>query len=222
MFDAREIEEKLALDFERYSAEYMCRWRDDLVAFIDAQLIESAVDAGVMMRPPQPRCHYFAFADPSGGRVDSFTCAIAHSENDVAYLDALYERRSPFNPSIATAEVARFLEGYGLSSVTGDHYAAEWVVDAFLKEGIRYTASERNRSEIYLDVIPMFTAGRVRLIDNDRLVHQFTGLERRTSPLGKDRIDHPQNAHDDCCNAVAGALLASAHDPLDEWRRLAD
>jgi hypothetical protein len=54
----------------------------------------------------------------------------------------------------------------------------------------------------------LFTTGRVRLIDNKRMVYQFTSLERRTSPIGKDRIDHGPGGHDDCCNAAAGALVS--------------
>jgi hypothetical protein len=38
-------------------------------------------------------------------------------------------------------------------------------------------------------VLPKFTSGRVRILDNPRLVTQFAALERRTSPIGKDRVD---------------------------------
>jgi hypothetical protein len=39
---------------------------------------------------------------------------------------------------------------------------------------------------------------------------QFAALERRTSSVGRDRIDHPVNMHDDLSNATAGALVAAA------------
>jgi hypothetical protein len=35
-------------------------------------------------------------------------------------------------------------------------------------------------------------------------------LERRTSALGKDRIDHGPGGHDDLANASAGALIATS------------
>jgi hypothetical protein len=47
------------------------------------------------------------------------------------------------------------------------------------------------------------------LLDNDRLVFQFTGLERRTGVGVRDRIDHTPNGHDDLSNAVAGACVAA-------------
>jgi hypothetical protein len=84
------------------------------------------------------------------------------------------------------------------------------LVEAFAKTGIKYVQSERDRSEIYLDCLPLFTAGRARLIDNARMVAQFAALERRTFSTGKDRVDHGRAGHDDACNAVAGALVLAA------------
>ena len=73
----------------------------------------------------------------------------------------------------------------------GDRYAGSWTVDAFGKKGIRYNHSERDRSTIYSDALPLFSSGRARLVDNPKLVSQFANLERRTSLGGRDRIDHP-------------------------------
>lgn len=87
---------------------------------------------------------------------------------------------------------------------TGDHYSARWVIDAFAWCGIAYGHSERDRSA--MDVMAAFTSGRLRLLDNPRMITQFKNLERRTSPIGKDRVDHPKNGKDDLANATAGAV----------------
>jgi hypothetical protein len=51
------------------------------------------------------------------------------------------------------------------------------------------------------------------------LVAQFAALEWRTSPVGKDRIDHGPGGHDDLANAVALALSArkSGYDSTLSW-----
>jgi hypothetical protein len=54
--------------------------------------------------------------------------------------------------------------------------------------------------------------GRARLLDSPRLVGQLVNLERRASPMGRDRIDHPAGAHDDLSNAAAGALVLAAEE----------
>jgi hypothetical protein len=198
-------------------AEYLSEWRDDLSSFISRDLLEAAVDIGVLVRPPVTDTKYFAFADPSGGAHDSFTLGVAHRDRDgCIVLDMLYERHAPFNPSEVTAEIAALLKTYHCSHVVGDKYAAKWVIEAFAKVGIVYRHSDVDRSMIYLDALPLFTSGRVRLIDNSRLISQFGALERRTFPTGRDRVDHGRSGRDDLCNACAGALVLAARPPVDD------
>jgi len=66
-----------------------------------------------------------------------------------------------------------------------------------------------------LEVLPAFSAGRVRLVDSAKLVGQFCQLERRVMPGGRDRIDHPNRAghHDDLANATAGAIWRATARP---------
>jgi hypothetical protein len=214
------IDREIALDPEAKSAEWLSQWRSDVSDFLDRELVENAVDRGVVVRPPQRGVRYAAFADPSGGRGDSFTLGIAHSDaSRAAILDCLYERRSPFNPGEAVGEIAELLRGYRIIEVTGDAYAAGWVEESFAKNGVRYVKSDRVRSAVYLDVLPLFASGRARLLDSPRLIHQFVGLERRTSRAGRDVVDHGPNGADDLCNAGAGALVlvGGKPDTVQRW-----
>jgi hypothetical protein len=203
-------------------AEWLGEFRDDIGGWADAALIEAAVDVGVTVRPPRAPLGYVSFCDPSGGARDSFTAAVAHTEDNAAVLDCLVEVKAPFNPTAATEEIASVLRSYGLHHTTGDRYSANWVVEAFARCGVTYEHSERDRSAIYLDALPLFTSGRARLLDSRRLVTQFASLERRTSPIGKDRVDHGPGGADDLCNSAAGAIVAAAGDldGLAVWARL--
>lgn len=196
------------------ASEYGATFRNDVSGWADLTIIEAAVDNGVPVRPPRPGVRYRSGCDPSGGAHDSFTLAIAHDEDGVAILDCLVEFKPPFNPTSATEQLAATLKSYNLHETTGDHYAKEWVVDAFAKCGIKYQHSKRDRSSIYIDTLPLFTSGRVRLLDNARLVTQFASLERKTSSAGKDRVDHGPNGHDDLCNATALSLVTKGLAPM--------
>ena len=208
--DQRIIDAAMARDPQVARAEWLAQWRDDVSTFIPREVIDNAVDADVIVRPPVPGTRYFSFCDPSGGVGDSFTAAVAHAEGETVILDCLVEIPAPFNPTEATGSIAATLKSYGLRETVGDRYAAAWTVDAFSKCGIAYKHSQRDRSAIYADSLPIFMSGRARLIDNTKLVAQLSNLERRTSSTGRDRIDHPGGAHDDLANAAAGALgLAS-------------
>jgi len=70
--------------------------------------------------------------------------------------------------------------------------------------GISYRHSELNRSQLYLNALPLINSKRLRLLDNRRAVDQFCGLERRVTRGGRDSVDHRPNASDDLCNAIAG------------------
>lgn len=201
-------------DPEAAKAEYGAEFRTDVSGWLDRDLIEACVDTGVVVRPPVQGLRYRSACDPSGGRGDSFTLAVAHEEGETSVLDCVVEIKPPFNPTSATEQMAATLKSYGLHSTIGDKYAAEWVVDAFAKCGIRYEHSDRDRSAAYLGALPLFTSGRVRLIDSKRLVNQFASLERRTFAGGRDRVDHGPGGHDDVCNAVALALVSRGRQPM--------
>lgn len=165
--------------------------------------------------------NYSAFADLSGGRVDSATLAIAHLDGEKGVLDLLVERAAPFSPEQAVEGFCALLKQYGCHEVTGDKYAASWVSDAFEKNGISYEASERSRSQIYLEFLPSVTSQRVELLDHARMVSQFLGLERKVG-RNADIVDHGPGGHDDLCNAAAGALVLALggqmrHGLLEYW-----
>jgi hypothetical protein len=204
------IDDALSRDPEAAAAEWLSQWRSDLSDFLDRELVDSAIDPGVVVRPPVPSTGYVAFADPSGGRGDSFTMALAHGEGNVAVLDLTYEKRAPFDPSVVVGEIADLLRSYGVGEVTGDRYAAGWVTEGFAKAGIHYRQSERDRSAVYLDSLPLFTAGRCRLLDQARLTYQLVSLERRAVRGGRDRVDHPPGGADDVANSACGALVLAA------------
>lgn len=112
------VDAALARDPEAARAEWLAEWRSDVSEFIGRDLIEAAVESGRAVRPPIDGVRYVAFADPSGGSGDSFTLGIAHRDGDVAVLDALQERRPPFNPENVVKEFAALLNEYRVGAAT--------------------------------------------------------------------------------------------------------
>ena len=189
------------------NAEWAAQFRSDIESFIDRDVVEAAVASGIAEIPPASDIKYIAFVDPSGGSSDSMTLAIAHNDDGTAVLDCLRESKPPFSPDAVVTEFAETLKSYGVRSVTGDRYAGEWPREKFRDAGIKYDLTDKVKSAIYLDTLPMLNSGRVRLLENKRLITQLCALERRTSRGGKDSIDHPPRAHDDVANSACGALV---------------
>jgi hypothetical protein len=82
--------------------------------------------------------------------------------------------------------------------------------EPFRSNGIDYRLSDKPKSEIYQNLLPLLNGGRLELLDLPRLAAQLVGLERRTARSGRDSIDHGPGAHDDVINAAGLALLAAS------------
>jgi hypothetical protein len=203
------VDKAYAKDPVAAAAEYGGEFRTDIAAFVAREVVEGCTVPDRWELPWIPGLPYKGFTDPSGGSADSMTLAVAHEEHGVAVLDAVREVRPPFSPDAVVSEFAGLLKSYHLSRVTGDRYAGEWPREKFREYGIGYDLSDRPKSDIYRDTLPLLNSGQVELLDLPRLASQFCGLERRTARGGRDSIDHPPGQHDDLANAVAGALLLS-------------
>ena len=201
------------------SAEFLAEFRTDIASFISVESVRNCIASGVRERPPERQHRYWGFTDPSGGSSDSFTLAIAHKAGDTSILDLVREVKPPFSPEAIAEEFSDVLKSYRITKVTGDAYGGQFPRELFRKFGINYEVSDQTRSEIYLGLLPLINSRCVDLLDNDRLVNQLIGLERRTSRSGKDSVDHgPSGSHDDLINSAAGALCR-AWKVAPEWRR---
>jgi hypothetical protein len=207
------VDRAMEADPASASAEYLAEFRTDVERFITRELVQACVSLGVHERAPVKAQRYVAFVDPSGGSSDAMTLAIAHKEGETEILDALRERLPPFSPEAVVEEFASLIRSYRCSKVYGDRYGGEWPREQFQKRGVFYEPAERSKSELYVDLLPLINSGAVDLIDNDRLLTQIVGLERRTSRGGRDSIDHCPGSHDDLANSAAGALVTAYKEP---------
>ena len=186
------------------AAEYGAQFRTDIESFIDRSLLEALVRDGPAELAPDHRHTYSAFCDPAGGGADAFTLAIGHMDQGKVVVDVLRDRRGP--PGSIVAEYAHLLHMYHLRAVTGDKYAGQWPAQEFARHDIHYHHADKSKSDLYIETLASINNRRVELPDSDRLLNQFSVLERKTSRAGKDSIDHPPGGHDDLANAVAGLV----------------
>jgi hypothetical protein len=198
-------------DPEAYRSEVLGEFRTGLTTLFDPEALAACVAEGVRERAPEAAPRYGSFTDAaSGSGKDAFTVAVAHLDGDRVLLDAIRAWKPPFNPSGVIAEAADLLKRYRLSDTTGDRYAPGFVSEGFRANGISYRPSERDRSTLYLDLLPSVNAERVVLLDDADLLRELRGLERRRGTTGRDRVDHRPGSHDDRANAAAGALTLVA------------
>lgn len=204
----RVVQRALERDHAAASAEFLAHFRNDIESFVSREVVENAVDEGVVERPPCDGVAYVGHVDPSGGRHDSMTLAIAHKdEHGRAIVDLIREVIPPLDVEATARDFANDLKRYRCRSARADRYGAGWTVAAFRRHGIEMLPAAKNTSELYAELLPPLNSGLVRLVDNKRAVAQISALERRTGRIGKDRISHPPQQHDDVAAVVAGAVF---------------
>jgi hypothetical protein len=134
-------------------------------------------------------------------------------------IDVLRGTAPPFNPDEVVNQYAELLKQYRLHSIVGDSYSAGWVSSSFARAGIKYQRSELNKSALYLEALPQFSRQAIALPNHRKLLRELRLLERRTSRLGKDVVDHPVHCYDDYANSACGLLhnLSSMVDVTMQW-----
>ena len=101
--------------------------------------------------------------------------------------------RPPFKPSVVVAEYAAILPEYGITTVYGDAYAKEWVIEAFALHGIRYVRYHLTKNEIYLNALPKINSRLFRLLDITRF--QRDARSRARHHARRTRLDHAPRSH---------------------------
>jgi len=193
-------------DLVAFSREYGAEFSEDISTLIPAEVIAAAI-RGYRELAPASDIRYFAGVDPSGGGADSFTASVSHRDGERLVVDWVCGWRAT-KPETVVEEIAARLKLYHISEICGDRYSGQWVRDSFRRNGITYKLAEQNRSELYLEVLPALNQGRVDLPNEPNLIRELRGLERRTSRVGRDSIDHAPGQHDDFANAAAIAIVA--------------
>jgi hypothetical protein len=150
------------------SAEYGSEFRQDISALLTREKVDRCITPGVSERAPVRKHRYAAFIDPAGGSGgDSFTLAIAHSEGDTAILDAVREAKPPFSPEATVAEFSQLMTSYRVTRAYSDRWGGDWVVEAFKRIGnIHIEHSDKIKSALYLDLLPMINSRAVDLLDD--------------------------------------------------------
>lgn len=203
------VDEAMAEDLQAAKSEYMGEFRDDVCAYLPIEVIKTCVIKNRFELLPYRHNKYFAFCDVSGGRNDAASIAIAHKKDRIVVIDFQKLYKPPHSPYQIIGSMCEELRRFGLHCVTGDNYSADFVVDAFKSNGIRYTKSDLSKSGLYLELLPRICSKEIELLDDDISINQLASLERKTRSGGKDVVDHPQNGHDDLANVIAGVATVS-------------
>jgi hypothetical protein len=216
------IDRDMGIDPEAAKSEWLAEFRSDLESFLSFEQIMAVVVQNRYELPPVPGVRYHFFVDPSGGRRDSAALSGAHLEQGRIILDVARRWKAPHDPARVVSEMAALLKSYGVHRIVGDRYAGAWPAQEFAKHNISYEPSDKDKSQIYIDFLPLVLSQRVELLDNKVLISELRNLERRTRSAGRDLVDHGPRGFDDLSNSCAGvcARLGTTPRQIAEIRQL--
>lgn len=168
------------------SAEYGAQFRRDVETYIRREAVDACVMPSRFESPYVAGLHYAAGFDAAGGSgSDEQTLAISHPEPRngrwIHVLDCLVGVKPPFSPQQVVADFCQVLKQYRIHQVIGDRYAGEWPREQFVKHGIEYRLTDKPKSDLYRELLPLINSGSVELLDESKLISQLCALERRTA-----------------------------------------
>lgn len=201
------IDQALRDDLAAARSEFLAEWREDIGLLVDRNAVEALVVPGRTELYPEGYVKYTAFVDLSGGRGDSAALCIGHREGRKIVLSLLREFRAPFNPYEIVARMCAEAKRYNVKTLIGDNFSADFLSRAVESCGLRYSKSEKPKSALYLELLPILSSGLIELLDDPVLIHQLTSLERHARAGGRDIVDHPPRSRDDVANAAAGCAV---------------
>lgn len=223
--DEQRLARERRMDPKRFAREFQAVFQDDVESFIPNLLIEQAIEPGRTALPAESGRFYVAGLDASGGGDCAFTLSIATVDLD-ARPDLLEcqvigwekSRTRQLDLEGVVKEASQILLGYGITHAYSDKFSAGWSRQAFARYGVTLIDAPA-KAELYAELEPLITSGRVRLLDHPRQNRELGQLERRPKPGGKASIGPPRGGRDDYCNAMALAMVAAAQNadlpPID-------
>jgi len=232
-----------ARDVEAFERESLARFTDSVSGFLKAELLDKAVDPGVIERDPLPRKDhpqdlkpfYIAAIDPAF-RSDSFTFTIVHHDPQRGIVQDLVrefkaELGKRLNPADVLDTIKFDCDAYKVKTLYSDQYQLESLQQLALDrqlaiEGVDFT--NKSKAKIFGSFKKLLDQGRMRLLDGARnpvarRMHEQLGqLEKRLTGLGHVQISAPQGKHDDlaCVTALAAfkAVWMLPHKPAEAPR----
>jgi hypothetical protein len=228
----RRLAQERRLDPVRFRREFEAEWIDNVTSFLPQHLIDLAATGREL--PFREGVRYTMAIDPSGGGSNHYTAAIVHTEGSGAdervVQDILRGRATRGDSTIdleaVTAEYADLAKRYRVREVRSDKYGAEWVEQAWRRHGLLFDSDHGfTASDGYLEVEPLFTEGRITVLDDPTLRRELVNLEKTPMAGGKFRVNHPRShgSHADYANATClAAAIASRRRPKKMFSELAE
>jgi hypothetical protein len=214
------LDQEKARDPQLFEIEYGARFTGNVAAFLDAQLIDAAINHDRGPLPPLDKFKgkYYLSLDPAKGNRDAYTGTIVHYDGDRLVVD-LFHQFSPIwgdgkKAQVAIAEVEDWIleqhKLYNFAQVVLDQYNSAATIQRLSgKLKIReLTWTAPSKTEAYSKLRELVNAGNLELYSHSKAIGQLKNLTVRYRANGTWDVSGGTGAAvDDNPAALAGAVL---------------
>ena len=214
-----ELDDAQEKDPEGFMREYGAQFQktdSGAFCFIESEVIDKCVRAGVKQLPPRPGIDYLAWCDAAFKR-DRFFFGIAHLEGGRVCIDLTLawtpafrkgHRPKPLDDVEIVLDIVAQLRHYGCERIFGDQFADIPLKSRFNDQGILFVESPATNPEkidAFKNLRGALRAGLVSLPDDDIVKKDLKGLQKKETSGGNVTISAPRRSgcYDDAASVIA-------------------
>ena len=175
------LERERRRDPELFAQEYAAEFVAGGGTFLSYRAIQGAI--GI---PKHAHGRRVLALDPAFYR-DCFAVAVVCKTDDGFYVEEVAIWEPPVGFDDAMDAVAAMVKEFGPQEVITDQFAAAAIVDELRRRGVRCTAvpwTAQRKAEAFSLLKASLNTGRLRLVDDQRLVRQLSHLVATPTALG--------------------------------------
>lgn len=216
------LEQTRSRDPEVFRVEYGAEFTGNVAAFLDAQLIDAAInhDRGVLPPLPKFKGRYYLSLDPAKGNRDAYTACIIHYDSDRLVVDKFHQFQPNWGDGkknqVAIAEVEDWIleqhKLYNFAQVVFDQYNSAASIQRLSRQlKIReLTWTAPSKTEAYSKLRELVNAGNFELYPHPKAIAQLKNLTVKYRANGTWDVSGGTGAAvDDFAAALAGAVLTA-------------
>ncbi len=216
------LEQERARDPDLFRVEFGAEFTGNIAAFLDAQLIDAAINYARGPLPPLEKFKgsYYLSLDPAKGNRDAYTAVIAHYDGERLVVDLFHQFQPTWSDGtklqVSIAEVENWIvqqhQSYGFSEVVLDQYNSQSTIQRLSGQlKIReLTWSAPSKTEAYAKLRELANAGNLELYPHPKAIGQLKNLTVRYRANGTWDVTGGTGASvDDFAAALAGAVLVA-------------
>ena len=201
------------------ASEWGASFRESIGGYVNSKTLEKVIIKDRTELHFNSFNRYKAFSDLSSlvsENSDDAAVAIGYVKksltggNDKLIIARYLHFRGPCSLEYAVKKMAELLKEYGIRSVHADDYASEFQSRLWKKNHIKHIKIRRSKTQLYTDLLGMFSSGTIELLDDPEMKKQLLNLQRKAIGGGAERIDHVSGSDDaiaNCCGGLASISL---------------